>query len=266
MTDKNLVQYRRIQIGTLEDGLRVVNEGLTADDWVVTSQVSKLRSGITVKPVPTPGPVSPSAAVNPAAELKALDGRWRVAEFKKGGNADASWSLGLEKIDLEKIHFFVFFNGNDFAMLENEQSQAPVFQYAVDPTVRPKTIDLPGAQGEFIALGNYEIEGDRLRVCLAKCRPALKTDQRPMDFSAGPGSSAVVFVLERVKPPPPAATPGKRPAMGAAPRRRPSRAPRPAKVEKETEKAAPSCGHACDLRTLGHVIQPADAIARASLL
>ena len=164
-----------------------------------------------------PGPASPppaaAPAAGPAAELKAIAGQWKVVQFKKGGNADTSWSFYLEKIDLEKIHFFQFFNEDNFAMLESAQSQAPVLRYAVDPTAKPKTIDvLPGQQGDFIALGIYEIDGDRLKVCLAKYRPALKTDQRPKEFSVGADSNGVLFTLERVKQP--ATTP-------AAPRRLP---------------------------------------------
>ena len=89
-TDKNVVQYRQIKMGTLQDGLRVVEEGLTPEDWVITSQVSKLRPGMTVKPVPSPSPSSPpqtppySVVNNDMVQVTALDVRepmtwqWRV--------------------------------------------------------------------------------------------------------------------------------------------------------------------------------------------
>jgi len=58
----NVVEYRLVNIGQQDDGWRVVENGLTADDWVVTSGVQKLRPGIAVKPerVPLPTPLSPA--------------------------------------------------------------------------------------------------------------------------------------------------------------------------------------------------------------
>ncbi len=41
-------QYRTVKIGPLVDGLRVVREGLTPDDWVVVAGLQRVRPGITV--------------------------------------------------------------------------------------------------------------------------------------------------------------------------------------------------------------------------
>jgi RND family efflux transporter MFP subunit len=41
-------QYRTVKIGPLVDGLRVVREGLTPDDWVVVAGLQRVRPGLAV--------------------------------------------------------------------------------------------------------------------------------------------------------------------------------------------------------------------------
>jgi RND family efflux transporter MFP subunit len=47
--DQNRVRYRQVKIGTLHDGLRVVNEGLTPGDRVITHGVQRARPDIVVE-------------------------------------------------------------------------------------------------------------------------------------------------------------------------------------------------------------------------
>jgi RND family efflux transporter MFP subunit len=49
VNDKNVVETRPVKLGTLHDGLRVVTEGLKAEDKVVVSGLSNLADGDTVK-------------------------------------------------------------------------------------------------------------------------------------------------------------------------------------------------------------------------
>ena len=149
-------------------------------------------------------PQAKPPAVNTAAELKALQGQWKVVRVEKGKQADSAWSTGPtgdETINLAKIHLFSFFNEDDFAMLENEQSQAPVFQYKVDPTATPKTIDFrenyPDIGKGLVALGIYELDGDQLKICLARRLPALKTEHRPKSLVIENDSRDILFHLER---------------------------------------------------------------------
>ena len=63
----NKVQYRRVTTGPLQDdGLRVIEQGLKPDDWVVVGGLQQVRPRMTVKPervpMPTFGP--PNAAVS----------------------------------------------------------------------------------------------------------------------------------------------------------------------------------------------------------
>jgi multidrug efflux system membrane fusion protein len=60
---ENKVQYRRVTTGALqEDGLRVIEEGLEPDDWVVTGGLLQVRPGMAIRPdripMPTIGPLA----------------------------------------------------------------------------------------------------------------------------------------------------------------------------------------------------------------
>ena len=61
----NKVQYRRVTTGPLQDdGLRVIEQGLKPDDWVVVGGLQQVRPRMTVRPerVPMPSFGPPSAA------------------------------------------------------------------------------------------------------------------------------------------------------------------------------------------------------------
>jgi multidrug efflux system membrane fusion protein len=59
------VQYRRVETGPLQDdGLRVIEKGLSPDEWVVVGAIQQLRPGVPVEPdrVPMPSPGAPPPA------------------------------------------------------------------------------------------------------------------------------------------------------------------------------------------------------------
>jgi RND family efflux transporter MFP subunit len=76
--DQNAVQYHRVKIGAHVGTLRIVDEGVGTDDWVVVNGLQRARPGVTVKPnrvplevppvepAPTPMPV-PTAGPPPTA-------------------------------------------------------------------------------------------------------------------------------------------------------------------------------------------------------
>jgi multidrug efflux system membrane fusion protein len=60
------IQYRRVKIGPLQDdGLRVIEDGLKPDDWVVVGALQQLRPKMDVDPEPTPMP-TPGAPTGPS--------------------------------------------------------------------------------------------------------------------------------------------------------------------------------------------------------
>jgi hypothetical protein len=50
VNDKNVVEYRPVQLGTRVKEMRVVNDGLNLDDWVVVNGLQRARPGAPVNP------------------------------------------------------------------------------------------------------------------------------------------------------------------------------------------------------------------------
>jgi len=74
--DSSHVRYRRVKIGTLHDGFRVVTEGLTRDDRVVVHGVQRARPDVLVdaqeEDLSQQAPASPPSMAPPAP--RAADG------------------------------------------------------------------------------------------------------------------------------------------------------------------------------------------------
>ena len=70
VNDQNTVEYRKVELGPMSDGLRVVRNGLKPEDWVIVNGVQRVRTGAKVDAerqtlpgdhvLPTPAPLSPS--------------------------------------------------------------------------------------------------------------------------------------------------------------------------------------------------------------
>ena len=54
--------------------------------------------------------------------------------------------------------------------------------------------------GLYCALGLYEIDGDRLKICLARYLSLVNAEQRPKSFVVEPSSGDVLLTLERYRP------------------------------------------------------------------
>jgi RND family efflux transporter MFP subunit len=68
---QNVVEYRPVQVGTLQDGLRVIEKGISPADRIVTLGLQRVRPGLTVKPVEAPMPTGPAEAVRQPATATA---------------------------------------------------------------------------------------------------------------------------------------------------------------------------------------------------
>ena len=51
---QQVAQHRRVKIGALVNGMRVVQEGLTPEEWVVVNGLQRARPGSKVKPRQAP--------------------------------------------------------------------------------------------------------------------------------------------------------------------------------------------------------------------
>ncbi len=180
--------------------------------WVEFRNVALQPRGIAEKPTPNEAlpPAAPgkseakAPAVNPAAELKALQGDWTVAHVEKGEFAGSSWPLDrwhgpLSPIDPAAIERFDF-SVNSLVLMNFQQGKRVVVGFRINPTIAPKTIDLKFGD-DTVALGVYEIQGDRLTLCLAEYHDSLAAEQRPKDLAVEPGSASVLFTLQRYRPP-----------------------------------------------------------------
>ena len=68
---ENKVRYQRVTLGALQpDGLRVIETGLTKDDWVIVSGLQQIQARMEVSPdrVPMPIPTDEAAAAMKAAD------------------------------------------------------------------------------------------------------------------------------------------------------------------------------------------------------
>jgi uncharacterized protein (TIGR03067 family) len=72
--------------------------------------------------------------------------------------------------------------------------------YKLDPTTKPRTIDVSFTEGEHrgkTGLGIYEIDGDTFRVCCARPGDGRSVGGRPADFSARGGTGRILIVFKR---------------------------------------------------------------------
>jgi multidrug efflux system membrane fusion protein len=68
---KHQIQYRRVTTGALqEDGLRVITDGLSADDWVLVGGLPQVRPHMQIQPEPTAMPtLAPSGMTKDEAPM-----------------------------------------------------------------------------------------------------------------------------------------------------------------------------------------------------
>jgi len=67
VNDQKLVEPRRVKVGQIEGGLRVLQEGLSPTDWVIVSGLQRARPGFTVSPQQVPMETAMGVATRPAS-------------------------------------------------------------------------------------------------------------------------------------------------------------------------------------------------------
>ena len=120
------------------------------------------------------------------AEQKRFEGTWKFVSMVIGGKPVPEENFKDSRL---------VFEGDRFTSKGAETARGT---YAVDPTGKPKTIDItiPLDSGKNITmLGIYELEGDTYKICSAPPgRP------RPKEFSSPEGTGQGVTVMSREKP------------------------------------------------------------------
>jgi uncharacterized protein (TIGR03067 family) len=126
-----------------------------------------------------------SAAVE--AEQKRFEGSWRFVSMEMEGK-DLSANLSPDdRLELKD---------NQFTSRNQRGSITGVF--SVDPTLKPKTIEVTMTSGPRVGAtlhGIYELEGDRYKVSWPS-----PGKPRPTRFASAEGSGNSVHLMKRVKP------------------------------------------------------------------
>lgn len=65
--DKNVVEFRPVKVGRLHEGLRVITQGLSETERIITNGLLRVRPGVTVTPQEQPIPEAASTASHPAS-------------------------------------------------------------------------------------------------------------------------------------------------------------------------------------------------------
>ena len=117
-----------------------------------------------------------------------FEGTWQVVSLEIDGNK-------AEEQDAKKITVVNEADGK--WRLEVDGKVIARGTSEIDPTKKPKAIDLTETEGDDkgkTALGIYEVGDDERKVCYAKAGM-----ERPDDFSAPAGSGRILAVLKRLK-------------------------------------------------------------------
>jgi uncharacterized protein (TIGR03067 family) len=119
-------------------------------------------------------------------ELKKLEGTW-VCVSAVEGKEKREFIRGKEaRLTIR----------NESFMLSVDGEFVEKVAIKVDPSKKPKTVDLTRTEGPEkgdTALGIYELNGDELKLCIAQ----RSNQPRPTEFTAGDKST--LFIFRRVK-------------------------------------------------------------------
>jgi uncharacterized protein (TIGR03067 family) len=129
-----------------------------------------------------------------AAEKRRLEGAWEcvrvIDEDGKPGTSEDTDGYSWE------------FKGNGLTVHGAKGDRGKKMTYRIDPTKRPKWIDVDIAPKADlpVAEGIYRLDGDELTVCIMAGRNGKVEPIRPTEFKAKPPQMYRVFTFKRVKP------------------------------------------------------------------
>ncbi len=123
-------------------------------------------------------------------EMEKLEGTWKVTE---SDGKVPGWVVDTR----------LTFKGDRVISKGKGRQESLPFVFRIDPTKKPKTIDLGvtkerNPDGKFATEGIYELEGDRLKMCISELhRP---TEFKPKASGKVRVDGHVVITLKREKP------------------------------------------------------------------
>jgi uncharacterized protein (TIGR03067 family) len=126
------------------------------------------------------------AAEDVKKELAKFEGTWKLISLETEQN-----KIGEDALK----EFRLVIEGDKFTA--KEQSGEVHGTFKVNPTKKPKTIDITMKEGPMkdkTMLGIYELDGDTYKLC-----GDMQGKSRPTEFVVKPGSGYVLEVLKREK-------------------------------------------------------------------
>lgn len=121
-----------------------------------------------------------------ADDLKAMEGKWTVAEAEAGGKK-------IESEDLAKL--VVTITGATYSLMTDDGPDGGTL--TLDETQNPKTMDATDTEGMDVGKvirAIYEITGDTMRVCYA-----IEGGARPTEFATRDGVPWLLITYQRQK-------------------------------------------------------------------
>jgi uncharacterized protein (TIGR03067 family) len=120
-----------------------------------------------------------------ADDAKAIQGTWQPVKGEVGGTAMKEEVLKIISMKLE---------GGKYEVKAENMDKGT---YKIDPSAKPKTIDVAGVEGPNAGktlLAIYELDGDTLRICYG-----LGGSPRPKEFKSPAGTPTLLLSYERKK-------------------------------------------------------------------
>ena len=114
-----------------------------------------------------------------------LDGTWMMVSSTFDGRATAA--------EVVKKRSMVIRDGKLIAVIDGAEKDP--LTMTLDPTKKPRQIDLARPNGKGAALGIYSVEGDELKLCYGE-----PGKDRPTEFASPDGGRVYLLVLKREKP------------------------------------------------------------------
>jgi uncharacterized protein (TIGR03067 family) len=129
----------------------------------------------------------PPLAEHPSvAEKERLRGKWMIESLVINGEA-----VDLQTLEKKSWHF----NGGEISRHWSLSFEETGYGFDLDPTANPKTIDIMPHQlrpERPKELGIYQLDGDRLTICMAAAN-----QDRPTAFASDSGSNLMLITLAR---------------------------------------------------------------------
>ena len=121
------------------------------------------------------------------ADLAKLQGEWVMTSKTYDGQETPAE-------DLKAFRRTIAGNKYTVTITKGDNVQTVKGTFTLDPTKKPKVIDVKPDEGEAIK-GIYEVDGDTQKLCMA----ALDAE-RPAEFASKEGTRQSLIVWKRVKP------------------------------------------------------------------